>query len=84
MTMPNNFSEWLILVLVGLLFGKDYILTPILAKWGFNVNGNGKYQEQINELKEHARIANEEMGEIKQGITGLNTKMDIVLRHLKL
>jgi len=72
--MPNTFTEWLIIILVGLLFGKDYILSPILAKWGIKVNGkeNG-YQPQIDELKEHARIANQEMGEIRKDISDIKS-----------
>ena len=33
--MPQDFLQWIILLLIGLLFGRDYILKPILKKWGF-------------------------------------------------
>lgn len=80
-----NFTEYLTIGLILLLFGRDYI-PAILGKFlGVKMNGNGNgYQAQIDELKEHAKVANEEMGEIKEGIVGLNTKMDIVMRHLNL
>jgi len=39
--MEPNFLQWLILLLIGLLFGKDTVLPWIAQKFGFKVNGNG-------------------------------------------
>lgn len=36
--MPDNFQQWLVMILIGLLFGKEYILTPVLKKWGIAVD----------------------------------------------
>ena len=62
------------------------ILIIILYKSGvlnllLNKNGNGK---RVGELEEHAKIANEEMGEVKEQLVALNTKVDVIMRHLKL
>ena len=62
------------------------ILIIILYKSGvlsllLNKNGNGK---RVEELEEHARIANKEMGEVKEQLVALNTKVDIIMRHLNL
>ena len=72
--MPNfSFSEILILILICLLFAKDF-LPAFLSKFlGVKVNGkNGNgYQPQIDELKEHAKVANEEMKEVAEKLTEL-------------
>ena len=53
-------------------------------------NGNGhqevhkNFEDEIKELKEHAKVANEEMGEVKESLVALNTKMDVVMRHLRI
>lgn len=62
--MIENFTEYLILFLIALLFAKDYLLAPILKKFGISTNGNGNYQAQIDILKEHANTSNREVGEI--------------------
>ena len=55
-----------------------------------NGKGNGhkeehrNFDEEIAELKEHAKVANNEMGEVKESLVALNTKMDVVMRHLKI
>ena len=69
---------------MALLFADKYV-PAILSRFGIikKVNGNG-YQGQIDELKHHAEVANNEMGEIKEGIASLNTKVDIIMRHNKL
>ena len=85
----NDFTQYLIILLIGLLFAKDYVLPPLLRKFGLNgKNGN---QEQINELKKHAQTANEEMGEIKEKLEGMENrvisievKLDLLMRHFKI
>lgn len=68
-----NFQETIIIVLIALLFGKETLLPAILKKFGFK-NGNN-YQSQIDELRKHASVANQEMGEIKADISTI--KQDI-------
>lgn len=46
-------------------------------------NGNGT-EHRIEDLEEHAKIANEEMKEVKERLVSIETKMDLILRHLKL
>lgn len=84
-----SFSEYLITGLVLLLFGRDY-LPAILSKFGIKTNAkNGNnYQPQIDELKEHTKIANEEMGSVKEkldileiSVAKIETKLDIILKH---
>jgi len=53
--MPDNFLEWLIIVLVALLFGKDTLLPVVLKKLGLgngkNGNGhNGEYDKRLLDL----------------------------------
>ena len=52
--MPNSFTEYLIIGLVLLLFGRDYI-PAILGKFlGVKVNGNGKdIAERMGKLELH-------------------------------
>ena len=83
--MDFTFPEILILILISLLFARDYILPSLLKKLGLG-NGENKngYQLQIDELREHAKIANEEMSEVKERLIGIETKLDIIMRHLKI
>lgn len=49
---------------------------PKTRKWlGFNGNN---YQPQIDELKEHARVANEEMGVIKADISLIKSDVSYI------
>lgn len=41
--MPDTFVEYLILILIALLFGKDTLLPPLLKQLG--LNGKGKKEE---------------------------------------
>ena len=64
------------------------ILIIILYKSGvlnllLNKNGNGK-EKRVEELEEHAKVANAEMKEVKEQLIALNTKVDIIMRHLNL
>ena len=45
---------------------------------------HNNFEDEIRELKEHAKVANNEMGEVKESLVALNTKMDVVMRHLKI
>ena len=40
--------------------------------------------KRIEDLEKHASVANSEMSEVKESLIALNTKMDIIMRHLKL
>lgn len=74
-----TFAEWLILILIGLLFAKDYILVPILKKLGIANGKNGSiYQKQIDELHGHADTANKEMGEIKRDISTIKADISFI------
>ena len=83
-----NFSEYLIIGLVLLLFGKDYLPVIIGKFLGVKVNGNGNgYQKQIDELHEHAKTANEEMGKIQEDIETIKIDVGIIkglLEHGKI
>ena len=75
--MDFDFTQTLTLLLIGLLFAKDTLLPAILKKMGLT-NGNGNshvHQAQINALNDHAKIANEEMGDIRRDISEI--KQDI-------
>ena len=55
----------------------------ILAKSGIlkvsiGKNGNNGYQLQIDELKEHSRIANNEMGEIRKDISDIKADVSFI------
>lgn len=79
-----NFQEYLIFGLAALLFADKYI-PLILQKWGWikPTNGNG-YKDILENHEKRLEIANSEMGQVREGIAQLNTKMDIVMRHLVL
>ena len=47
---------------------------------GIKKNGNGK----IHDLEEHAKVANAEMGEVKEKLIAIDTKVTIIMNHLKL
>lgn len=78
----NDFIQYLVLLLIGLLFAKDYLLPPLLRKLG--LNGESGIDKRICDLSQHAKIANEEMGEVKERLTSLEAKMDILMRHFKI
>ena len=81
--MPDTFIQWLIAGLIGLLFARDLVYA-VLKKKGL-INGEKKdFTDDICELSKHAKVANEEMGEIKERLTALETKMDILLKHFKI
>ena len=81
--MPTTFSEYLILILIALLFAKDYLLPSILKKLGLNGKNEDGYQGQINELKNHAKVANKEMGEIREDIRVIKNDIDWIKKHIK-
>ena len=76
--MIENFTEYLILFLIALLFAKDYLLAPILKKFGISTNGNGNYQAQIDALKEHASVANNEMSDIREDISAIRADLSFI------
>ena len=76
--MIENFTEYLILFLIALLFAKDYLLAPILKKFGISTNGNGNYQAQIDVLKEHASVANSEMADIREDISAIRADLSFI------
>ena len=43
-----------------------------------NGNGNEKYQIQIDELKEHSRVANDEMGQIRSDISDIKADLSFI------
>ncbi len=59
---------------VGLLI---VLAIPKLRKW-FGFNGNGNYQPQIDELHEHAKTANSEMGEIKEHVATIREDISFI------
>lgn len=76
--MNLNFTEWLALLLVALLFAKDTLLPAVLKKLGLssgNGNGSGEYQRQIDALEKHAAVANEEMADVKRDMADM--KQDV-------
>ena len=67
--MPQDFMQWLTLILIGLLFGKDTLLPVVLKKLGLNSNGA---QEEINKsMARHAEVSNEELGTVKEDLKEL-------------
>ena len=80
--MPSTFTEWLIIVLIGLLFAKDYVLPAILKKFGLNwkngTNGNGTTEHRIKDLENHADVANREMGEIRKDISDIKSDLSFI------
>ena len=80
----TDFIQYLVLLLIGLLFAKDYLLPPLLAKFGLKNSKNGNGNHRIENLEKHAEIANSEMSEVKESLIALNVKMDIIMKHLKL
>lgn len=69
-----------IAVIVVILFRPE-IVTRVLD---FLPKKNGNGSHRIEELEDHAKVANEEMGEVKESLVALNTKVDIIMRHLKI
>lgn len=77
--MPTDFIQYLVIVLIALLFGKEYLLTPLLKKWGIVINGkNG--DKNINELlqkhEERLDIANNEMSDVKISLARIEVNVE--------
>ena len=64
-------------VILIIVLYKSGVLTLLLNK---NGNGNGR----VKELEEHAKIANEEMGEVKERLVAIEVKIDLILKHLRI
>lgn len=75
--MPSSFTEWLLLTLVALLFGKDNLLPAILRKFGMKDTEERRYrqQEQIDDLEKHAVVANEEMGQVVERLGSIDSRL---------
>jgi hypothetical protein len=46
-------------------------------------NGNG-YAEIIENHEKRLEVANSEMGDVRELLVGITTKVDIIMRHLNL
>ena len=80
----TDFIQYLVLLLIGLLFAKDYLLPPLLAKFGLKNSKNGNGNHRIEDLEKHAEVANNEMHEVKERLVAIETKLDIMINHLKI
>lgn len=87
--MPENFPQYLILLLIGLLFAKDYLLPPLLRRLGLgNEKNEGKKVEKeleslktnhlhtIGETLERIERRLEKLDEISEGIIWLKAKIN--------
>jgi hypothetical protein len=78
-----TFNEYLIIGLAALLFADKYI-PAVLQKLGWmKKNGNG-YAEIIENHEKRLEVANSEMGDVRELLVGITTKVDIIMRHLNL
>jgi len=76
--MPDNFLQYLIIILIVILFAEKYIPFLLEKFFGFKIGRNGKngeqkhinkdVEKQIKELGGHAEIANKEMGHLKNDV----------------
>ena len=83
--MPNDFTQYIVYILLGLLFGKDYLNAFFKKKFGLEIkNGNGKIKHRIEDLEGHAKVANEEMKGVQERLTKIETKLDILMKHFQL
>ena len=75
----DNFTQYLIVFLILLLFAKELVYAFAQKRGWINgkENGNG-YQKQIDALGRHADIANEEMGVVKQDIATIKTDISTI------
>ena len=64
-------------VILIIVLYKSGVLTLLLNK-------NGKGNGRVKELEEHAKIANEEMGEVKERLVAIEVKIDLILKHLRI
>lgn len=84
--MPQDFLQWLITVLIILLFAEKYV--PMLLSKMFGIKINSKNEngddKRICDLQEHAKVANEEMGQVKERLTTIETKLEILMHHFNL
>ena len=81
----SNIGGVIITALLLVFLNAMGVLDKLLALFKKNGNGNKNgYQIQIDELKKHAEISNQEMGEVKEQLVALNVKADIILKHLKI
>jgi len=86
--MPTDFIQYLVIILVALLFGKEYLLTPILKKWGISVNGkNGNGNDDlIKKLSEnhlHDMAKQSTLGGMNGKIDVLGVKLDTIINELR-
>ena len=72
----SNIGGVVITTLLLILLNAMGVLDKLLALFKKG-NGNG-YQLQIDELKEHSRVANSEMGEIRKDISDIKADISFI------
>ena len=70
---------------LGFLIGVIVLWKVGLLEFLLNIkkNGNGKQDEINRDLFEHAKVANEEMSEIKTALAVINQKLDSIEDDIK-
>lgn len=74
--MPENFVQYLVMILIGLLFAKDYLLPPLLKKMGL---GNGKNNEVKKLTENHLPHMEEKLDKLIE----IGQESLFILRDLK-
>ena len=71
---------------LGFLIGIILLWKTGLLEFILNLKKNGKNnaEHRIQDLEKHAEVANAEMKEVKESLVRIETKTDIILKHLKL
>ncbi len=72
----SNIGGVIITTLLLIFLDAMGVLDKLLAL--FKKNGNNGYQLQIDELKEHSRVANSEMGEIRKDISDIKADISFI------
>ena len=80
--MNGDFLQYLTLLLIGLLFARD-LVWAVFKKKGL-VDGKDDFTKKVCDLESHAQVANEEMGQVKERLTRIETNIDVIMRHMGL
>lgn len=72
---------------VGFLVGIIILWKTGLLQYLLEIKKNGGKNDtakKICDLEEHARVANYEMGQVRERLTSIETKLEILMKHLKI
>ena len=81
--MLNDFTEYLTIFLILLLFGRDYLIPAVFAKLGIKVNGNGNKNGNGNHTEGMDQIRKDISVMQENHLHAISEKLDVLIQGQK-